>query len=133
MDDWEPVPSLDLKQWPTSDYGQQFVGRGIAVPGRVWLDVELKDIDKLIGDILSLTELNSVKVSLELHHNGKSVRARLETLAFDNEMIPIEARHASIFPYWLNQKKTGIHLEGKDKDISIISCHKAAFFWAHPA
>lgn len=131
MDDWEPVPSLDLKQWPASDYGELFANRGIAEPGRVWHGIELKDLDKLIGDILSMTEQLSVKVILEFHSNGKNISARLETLAFDNEVIPIEARHASLFQHWLNQTKLKMPLSSTGSDAMIISCHKAAFFWIH--
>ncbi len=87
---------------------------------------------QLVGDTLSTTITNTVKLSLKLFYIDSHLYAEVSPLGFSNESIPIDSRHASVFQHWLYQKKMCMGVDSLSSDSIDVSCHKAAFFWVHP-
>lgn len=125
MSYYEPLSDLDIRNWPTTEFGR--AGGRRFPPGRVWEDISLNDLPSLVGDIVLGQPDSAVHFGITCHRHGRFYTVRVELEGYREGTLELAAVHGSILTNEIRR------ITDKVPAFSEVSfdlfCHPECWFW----
>lgn len=122
---YESLSDIDIRNWPTTEFGR--AGRRRFPPGRVWENISLDELPSLVGDVVLGQPGSAVHFGVTCSRRGRLYSVRVELEGYQADTLELAAVHGSIL---INEIQRITDKEPAFSEVSFdLFCHPDYWYW----